>query len=71
MSEAQINDKNLVESLKGNTESMVILVRGDAHCKFCVYIVVSYDCLTEQLVLFHCRIIYHRNIQDPHPFQWR
>jgi hypothetical protein len=59
MHEAQINDKNLVESLKGNTESMVILVRGDAHRKFCDYIVVSYDYLTEQFILFHRRIIYH------------
>jgi hypothetical protein len=30
-SEAEMNDKDLVKSLKDNTESMVILVRGDAH----------------------------------------
>jgi hypothetical protein len=30
--EAEINDTNLVESLMGNTNSMVLLVRGDAHC---------------------------------------
>ena len=71
MSEAQISDKNLVESLKGNTESMVILVRSDAQRQFCVYNVVSYDYLTEQFVLFNRRIIHHRNIQDAHPCQWR
>ena len=30
-SEAKINDNNFVENLKGNTDSMIILVRGDAH----------------------------------------
>jgi hypothetical protein len=30
-SEAEINDKKFVDSLKGNTDSMVFLVRGDAH----------------------------------------
>ena len=30
-SEAEIYDKNLVESLMGNTSSMVFLVRGDSH----------------------------------------
>ena len=59
MSEAQINDKNLVESLKGNTESMVILVRSDAQRQFGVYNVVSYDYLTEQFVLFNRRIIHY------------
>lgn len=30
-SEALTNDKILVKSLRGNTSSMVILVRGDVH----------------------------------------
>jgi len=29
--EAEIYDKNFVKGLKGNTNSMVILVRGDLH----------------------------------------
>ena len=33
-------------------------------------IIISYEYPTEQFVLFHCRIFYHRNIQDPPPFQW-
>jgi hypothetical protein len=69
LSEAEINDKNLVESLMGNTSSMVILVRGDAHCLSRVHVMVSYDHLTEQSVLFHRRGIYHRNIQDASPQQ--
>jgi len=31
-SEAVINDNKLVERIKGNTQSMVFLVRGDTHC---------------------------------------
>jgi hypothetical protein len=31
LSEAEINDKILLEGLKGNTKSMVILVRGETH----------------------------------------
>ena len=61
-SEAEINDKNLVETLTSNTDSMGFLVRGDPHH---VHIVVSYDYLTVYFVFFHRRIIYHRNIQDP------
>ena len=38
-SEAEINDMNLVKSLMGNTNSMVLLVRGDAHY---IHIMVSY-----------------------------
>ena len=32
-SEAEIYDKNLVDTLKGNTESMVFLVSGDTHSR--------------------------------------
>ena len=63
-SEAEIYDKNLVDTLKGNTESMVFLVSGDGHRRLQVYIAVSYDCLAEHFVLCHRRSIYHRNIQD-------
>jgi hypothetical protein len=63
-SEAKIHDENLVDTLKGNTQSMVFLVSSDAHRRLQVYIAVSYDCLAEHFVLCHRRIIYHRNIQD-------
>jgi hypothetical protein len=31
MSEAKINDEKLIESLRGDTNSMVFLVRDNAH----------------------------------------
>jgi hypothetical protein len=40
-SEAEINDENLVDSLKGNTGSMVFLVSGDTHRRLQVHIAVS------------------------------
>ena len=35
-----------------------------------VYIMVSYDYPTEYFVLFHRRVIYHRNIQDASDRRW-
>jgi hypothetical protein len=64
MSKAEIYDQKLVESLLGHTNSMVFLVRGDLYPRFHV---VSYDYLIGHFVLFHRRIIYHRNIQDSPP----
>jgi hypothetical protein len=43
---------------------MVFLVRSDAHMICRSYMVSYYDYPTEYFVLFHRRIIYHRNIQD-------
>ena len=63
-SEAEIYDENLVESFKRNTSSMGFLVSGDAHRRLQAHVAVAYDCLAEHFVLFHRRIIYHRNIQD-------
>ena len=48
---------------------MVFLVRSDAHMIFRSYM-VSYDYPTEFFVLFHRRIIYHRNIQDAPDRGW-
>jgi hypothetical protein len=60
--------KNLVEGLKGNTKSMVILVRGETIPNF-THFVAPYNYLTEQFVLFNRRVIYHRNIQNAPPRQ--
>ena len=38
---------------------MVFLVRGNVHRRFRAHIVASYDYLTDHIVLFHRRIIYH------------
>ena len=63
--EAEIYDKNFVESLLGNTHSMVFLVRGGIPHRFRVHIGVSYNFHAEHFILCHCRSIHHRNIQDP------
>ena len=68
MSKAEIYDQKLVESLLGLTNSMVFLVRSDLYPRIHVHNVVSYDYyLIGRFVLFHRRIIYHRNIQDSPP----
>jgi hypothetical protein len=63
-SKTEINDENLIDSLNGSCGTIAFLVSGDAHRRLQVYIAVSYDCLAGHFVLFHRRIIYHRNIQD-------
>lgn len=68
---ARVGDKNLVDGLMNNTNSMLILVRGEAHRCICVCIVVSYDSFKEQFVFYHRRIFYHRNIQDAQSCQWK
>jgi hypothetical protein len=67
MSEAEINDKKLIDSLRGHTESMVFLVRDDIRRSFRVPIVVSDYRPAEHVILRYCRIVYHRNIQDAPP----
>ena len=67
MSKAEIYDQKLVERLLSFTKSMGFLVRGDLYSRFHVHIVVSYNYLIGRFVLFHRRIIHHRNIQDSPP----
>jgi hypothetical protein len=69
MSEAKINDKKFIDSLRGDTESMVFLVRDDIHRSFRVPIVISDSDYrpAEHLILRYCCIVYHRNIQDAPP----
>ena len=67
VSEAEINDKKFIKGLRGDTESMVFLVRDDIHRSFRVPTLTSYYHPTEHLVLRYRRIIYHRNIQDAPP----
>jgi hypothetical protein len=69
MSEAEINDKKFIDSLRGDTKSMVFLVRDDIHRSFRVPIasVISDYRPAEHLILRYCRIVYHRNIQDAPP----
>ena len=68
--EAEIYDENLVDTLKGNTQSLVFLVSGEAHLRLQVHIAVSYNCHADHFILCHCRSIYHRNIQDAPTQQW-
>ena len=49
---------------------MVFLVSGDTHDSAFIMWSLTIT-FTEQFVLFHCRIIHHRNIQESHPRQWR
>jgi hypothetical protein len=67
MSESEINDKKFIVSLRGDTKSMVFLVRDDIHRSFRVPTLTSYYHPTEHLVFRYRRIIYHRNIQDAPP----
>lgn len=64
MSEAKINDEKLIESLRGDTNSMVFLVRDNLYRWFRGSL-TGY--LTEHFVLIHRRIICHRNIQKALP----
>jgi hypothetical protein len=67
---AEVYDEKLVNSLNDNSGSSAFLVSGDAHHRLQVYIAVSYDCLAGHFILFHRRIIHHRNIQDAPTQQW-
>ena len=67
VSEAEINDKKFIKGLRGDTESMVFLVRDDIHRSSRVPIVISDNRPAEHLILRYCRIVYHRNIQDAPP----
>ncbi len=49
--EAEIYDENLVDTLKGNTQSLVFLVSGEAHLRLQVYIAVSYNCHADHFIL--------------------
>jgi hypothetical protein len=68
-SEAEIYDENLVDSLKGNTGSMVFLVSGGRTWAISRLHYVAYDHLVEHFVLCHRRRIHHRDIQDAPPQQ--